>query len=107
MPDFANAFSGLASNRKLTKPELVRAIRLMIAAEYEAVQMYLQLAESIDDSLAIAVLEDVSNEERIHAGEFLRLLHHLAPDEQAFYDEGYREVEEMMKGREPRGPEGS
>jgi hypothetical protein len=38
MPEFGHPFSGLASDRKLTHEELVRAIRFMIAAEYEAVQ---------------------------------------------------------------------
>jgi hypothetical protein len=31
-----------------------------------------------------------------HAGEFLRLLRELDPDEEKFYLEGYKEVEEMM-----------
>jgi rubrerythrin len=97
MPDFGNAFSGLKSDRKLTKEELIRAIRFMIAAEYEAVQLYMQLAESIDDKLAVEVLEDIADEERVHAGEFLRLLKHLAPDEEGFYKEGAEEVEEMME----------
>ncbi|MFH1549178.1 MAG: ferritin family protein [Planctomycetota bacterium] len=96
MPEFANPFSGLANDRKLTKEELVRAVRFMVSAEYEAVQMYMQLAESTDDKLAKDVLVDIADEERVHAGEFLRLLHHLAPDEQKFYDKGYEEVEETM-----------
>jgi rubrerythrin len=96
MPDFGTAFSGLASDRKLTHEELIRAIRFMIAAEYEAIQLYMQLAESTDNQLAIDVLKDIADEERVHAGEFLKLLHQLAPDEQKFYDEGYEEVEEMM-----------
>ena len=74
----------------LTHDELVRAIRFMIAAEYEAIQLYTQLAESIDNKLAQEVLLDISNEEKEHAGEFLRLLQVLAPDEQGFYDEGDR-----------------
>ncbi len=45
MPDFGNPFAGLANDRKLTNEELIRAIRFMIAAEYEAVQLYMQLAE--------------------------------------------------------------
>jgi len=69
----------------------------MVAAEYEAIQLYMQLAESIDNEIAIEVLKDIADEERVHAGEFLRLLHHLAPDEQKFYDEGYEEVEEEIK----------
>jgi len=97
MPEFGSPFSGLAKDRKLTEAELIRAIRFMVAAEYEAVQMYMQLAESIDDEVAIEVLKDIADEERVHAGEFLRLLHHLAPDEQKFYDEGYEEVEEELK----------
>ena len=97
MPDFGTPFSGLAKERKLTHEELVRAIRFMIAAEYEAIQLYVQLAESIDDKLAIEVLKDIADEERVHAGEFLRLLKHLAPDEEKFYAEGADEVEEEMK----------
>jgi hypothetical protein len=41
MPGFGAPFSRLANERKLTKRELVRAVRFMVAAEYEAVQMYM------------------------------------------------------------------
>ncbi len=97
MPDFGHAFSGLANDRKLTHEELVRAIRFMIAAEYEAIQLYMQLVESIDHELAKAVLKDIADEERVHAGEFLRLLKELDPEEEKFYQEGYEEVEEEME----------
>ncbi len=96
MPEFSNSFSGLAADRKVTHQELVRAIRFMIAAEYEAVQLYMQLAESTDNRLAQEVLKDIADEEIVHAGEFLRLLKDLAPTEAAFYAEGEAEVEEMM-----------
>jgi len=68
----------------------------MVAAEYEAIQLYMQLAESTDNKLAIEVLKDIADEERVHAGEFLRLLHELAPDEKKFYAEGAQEVEEEI-----------
>jgi rubrerythrin len=68
----------------------------MVAAEYEAIQLYIQLAESTDNKLAIEVLKDIADEERVHAGEFLRLLHELAPDEQKFYAEEAEEVEEEI-----------
>jgi len=97
MPDFGTPFAGMASDRKLTHQELIRAIRFMVAAEYEAIQLYMQLAESTDNKLAIEVLKDIADEERVHAGEFLRLLHELAPDEQGFYDEGADEVEEEIE----------
>ena len=96
MPEFANPFSGLKKDRKLTQAELVRAIRFMIAAEYEAIQLYMQLAESTDNELAIDVLKDIADEERVHAGEFLRLLKELEPDEEKFYREGAEEVEEEI-----------
>ena len=67
MPEFGSAFSGLANGRKLTDEELVRAIRFMVAAEYEAIQLYLQLAESTDNPLAGEVLKDIADEERVHA----------------------------------------
>jgi rubrerythrin len=97
MPEFGSPFSGLAADRKLTDSELIRAIRFLVAAEYEAIQLYMQLAESTDNELAREVLEDIADEERVHAGEFLRLLHHLAPDEQKYYDEGYGEVDEEIE----------
>ncbi|MCX7926966.1 MAG: rubrerythrin [Candidatus Omnitrophica bacterium] len=97
MPEFGNPFSGIKLDRKVTKEELIRAVRFMIAAEYEAVQLYLQLAESTDNKLAQEVLKDIANEERVHAGEFLRLLKELAPDEEKFYQEGAEEVEEEIK----------
>ncbi|TGE38158.1 rubrerythrin [Desulfosporosinus fructosivorans] len=97
MPDFGNSFSGLAKDRKLTEQELIRAIRFMISAEYEAIQLYMQLAESTDNKLAIEVLTDIADEEKVHAGEFLRLLKELAPDEEKFYMEGAQEVEEEIE----------
>lgn len=97
MPEFGSPFSGLANDRKLTHEELVRAIRFMVAAEYEATQLYLQLAESTDNKLAAKVLKEIADEELVHAGEFLRLLHELAPDEKKFYAKGAKEVEEKIK----------
>jgi rubrerythrin len=106
MPEFGSAFSGLANDRKLTHEELVRAIRFMIAAEYEAIQMYTQLAESTDDKVAIAVLKDISDEERVHAGEFLKLLKYLDSSEEKFYENGTHEVEEMIEKIENKAKKG-
>ena len=97
MPAFGSPFSGLASNKKLTDEELIRAIRFMVAAEYEATQQYMQLAESTDNQLAVKVLTEIADEERVHAGEFLRLLHELAPDETKLYAKGAKEVEEKIR----------
>ncbi len=104
MPDFGQPFAGMKAERKLTHDELVRAIRFMVSSEYEAVQLYMQLAESTDDALAIKVLKDIADEEIVHAGEFLRLLHELSPEEAGFYEDGAKEVEEMIAEVENETP---
>ena len=67
MPAFGSPFSGLVNDRKLTNEELVRAIRFMVASEYEATQLYTQLAESTDNKLAVQVLKEIADEELVHA----------------------------------------
>ncbi|WP_034376934.1 ferritin family protein [Dehalococcoides mccartyi] len=99
MPEFGSPFSGMAKSQPLSNEELIRAIRFMVAAEYEAIQLYMQLAESTTNRLAIEVLRDIANEEKVHAGEFLRLLKELAPDEESFYTDGAKEVEEEIEKR--------
>ena len=72
MPEFLNPFTGRVPDRKLGKEELVRALRLDLAAEHEAVHLYLAHADACDDPLAEAVLRDIADEERKHIGEFQR-----------------------------------
>ena len=95
MPEFLNPFSGKAPDRKLTTEELVRAIRLNLAAEHEAVHLYMAHADATDHPLARKVLIDIANEERVHAGEFSRLLEILTGDEDKWLAEGAEEVDEM------------
>lgn len=96
MPEFSHSFQGLASERKLSHSELVRAIRFMIAAEYEAIQLYEQLAESTTNESARRVLLDIAREEMEHVGEFRRLLSVLAPQDEPYYQRGALETEEML-----------
>ena len=49
-------------------------------------------AEATDNPVVKAVLIDIANEERVHAGEFARLLAILTGDEDAFYHKGALEV---------------
>ena len=95
MPEFLNPFSGKVPDRKLTTEELIRAIRLDLAAEHEAVHLYMAHADATDHPLAKEILIDIANEERVHAGEFSRLLQILTGDEDAFLAEGAEEVDEM------------
>jgi len=97
MPEFVNPFSGTAPDRKLTMGELIRAIRLNIAAEHEAVHLYMAHAQAIDHPLAKKVLIDIAKEERVHIGEFERLLEILTGDEASFLAEGREEVDELAE----------
>jgi len=95
MPEFLNPFSGTVPERKLTQAELIRAIRLNVAAEHEAIHLYMAHADATDHALAKKVLIDIANEEREHVGEFMRLLEILTGDEAQWLAEGREEVEEM------------
>ncbi|MBC7250062.1 MAG: demethoxyubiquinone hydroxylase family protein [Anaerolineae bacterium] len=95
MPEFLNPFSGKVPDRKLTLEELIRAIRLDLAAEHEAVHLYMAHADATDHPLAKKVLKDIADEERVHAGEFARLLEILTGDEGKWLAEGAEEVDEM------------
>ena len=97
MPEFVNPFSGKIPERKLSKGELIRALRLNLAAEHEAVHLYMAHADATDDPLAKKVLIDIANEERVHAGEFTRLIQLLSGDEDDFLAEGAEEVNEMAE----------
>ena len=79
-------------NGQLTTEELIRAIRLDLAAEHEAVHAYMAHADATDNPVAKAVLIDIANEERVHAGEFARLLAILTGDEDKFLEKGALEV---------------
>lgn len=96
MPQFSNSCNVMRCDRKMTKDEIVRAIRFNIASEYEAAQLYEQVAESTDNELVKKVLLDITDEERVHAGELLKLLVTICPEEAQHYAKGAKEVEEMM-----------
>ena len=96
MPKFESPFSGNDLNRRLSRDETLRAVRLAIAAEYEAIQMYEQIATASDDPVVQLVMASVAREEMIHAGEFLALLKRLSPDEGLAYQEGNAETVKIM-----------
>src|SRR5512145_242797 len=105
MPEFVNPFTGVVPGRKMTDSELLRALRLDLSAEEEAVHLYLAHADATDNELAKKVLQDVANEERVHKGEFQRLISILSGDEEAFLAEGAQEVNDLANGREPADAE--
>lgn len=97
MPAFANPFSGNI-DRKISKIELVQALRVDIAGELEAIYLYDAHAHATDDPVAKKVLADIRDEEIEHCGELLALMRYLDPTVTDLMLEGEGEVKEMMAG---------
>ena len=96
MPNFANPFQGNV-NRKLTKEELIQAIRLDIAGELEAIYVYDAHVIATDDPVAKKVIADIRDEEKAHVGELMTLLRYLDPQEAEHFASGESEVKEMLE----------
>ncbi len=102
MPEFATPFSSKKSDRKLTNEELIRAVRFSIASEYEAIQLYEELAESIDNEDAKKLLYEIAGDEKVHVGNFSYLLKLLSPDDERSLIEGKNEAVKVINGEEDK-----
>lgn len=98
MPQFISPFPGMVPARKLNNEELVRAIRQNHAAELEATHLYTAIADATDNPVAQKMLREVADDERVHAGIFMRLTEMFTGDEGKFLLQGANEVEEKTKG---------
>ena len=96
MPAFANPFQGNVE-RKLTKEELIQAVRLDIAGELEAIYVYDAHVQATDNEIAKKVIADIRDEEKAHVGELMTLLRTLDPMEADFFASGEAEVAEMLE----------
>ncbi len=96
MPNFANPFQGNV-NRKLTKEELIQAIRLDIAGELEAIYVYDAHVQATDNEVAKKIIGDIRDEEKAHVGELMALLRILDPKEAELFASGEEEVREMLE----------
>jgi rubrerythrin len=92
MMEFGTVLSIKRLDKKQTHEELVKGIRLLVAAEYEAVHMYEQILGATDNAYAKAVIHGIINEEKVQAGQFLELLMELQPGEEAFYAKSAKEI---------------
>ena len=95
MPAFANPFQGNVE-RKMTKEELIQAIRLDIAGELEVIYIYDAHVQATDDVMAKKVISDIRDEEKTHAGELMTLLRILDPKETDLFASCEAEVKEML-----------
>lgn len=96
MPNFPNPFQGNV-NRKISKEELIQAIRLDIAGELEAIFVYDAHVQSTDIEVAKKVISDIRDEEKAHVGELMALLKILDPEEAHHFASGEGEVKEMLE----------
>ena len=96
MADFANPFQGNV-DRKLTKEELIQAVRLDISSELEAIYLYDAHVQATDNEAAKKILADIRDEEKAHVGELMTLLRILDPQEADHFASGEAEVKELME----------
>lgn len=92
MPNFTDPFPGIKETRPMSTPDLIRALRLDLSAEEDAIHLYTAHANSTNSPIASKVLKSIADEERVHAGEFLKLIETLDKDEEKFLKEGAAEV---------------
>ena len=97
MPSFANPFQGNV-NRKMSREELIQAVRLDIAGELEAIYIYDAHVHATDELMAQRVIGDIRDEEKIHVGELLALLQVLDPKEKGPLADGKAEVNGLLSG---------
>jgi rubrerythrin len=96
MAQFGKAFDSNQCEQKISEEDLIRALRNLIADEFEAVNIYTSLADSTNNGEAAALLRDIADEEKVHAGEFMQLLFELDPDEESHYAKGMAEAMKVL-----------
>ncbi|RLE97094.1 MAG: rubrerythrin [Thermoprotei archaeon] len=87
------------TGRKLSREELLEALRISIIAELDAINLYMQFARAVDDERVRKVFEDVAREEKTHVGEFLALLKLLDAEQATELSAGEKEVRELLEKR--------
>jgi rubrerythrin len=94
---FMDPFPGRTGTGKLSKVELLAGLRQSLASEEEAVAVYEAQADLCEDPLTAKMLRDIADEERVHIGEFQRMIERLTGDEGRKLAEGAAEVEDGRK----------
>lgn len=82
--------------KKLSREELIQALRVDIAGELEAIMGYDAHAMAADDQRVKTILYSIRDEERQHVGELLHLMEILDPQESQLLQKGRQEVEQLL-----------
>ena len=89
----AQHLENVEEKETFTDRELTRAIRDAIISEEGAINQYETIVDSTNNKKVSEVLQNIADEEKIHAGELQRLLNILLEDEEGFLEEGAQEVD--------------
>jgi rubrerythrin len=103
MPNLTDPFPGMTPGKRLSTSETVRALRLDLTAEEDAIATYTAHAEATGNALVRKTLLSIADEERVHAGELQELIRRLAPEEEKHLQAGSREVAGEAKGAKKMG----
>lgn len=71
--------------------------RLAMIAEMDAANLYEQMISQVQNKDLKEILQDIANEEKVHAGEFEYILSQVDPEWEDFEDDGEEEAEDKTK----------
>lgn len=75
--DFTDPYTGMVPERKLNREEILRALRIDVAAELDAINLYQAHIDAIDDERVKAVIAHIRDEEKEHVAEFMAMINEL------------------------------
>jgi rubrerythrin len=74
----------------------LQILRIGMIAELDAVNLYDRLAQLASNPQVTKLMLDVSQEEKVHAGEFETLMEELDPSYEEAEEEGEKEVKDLL-----------
>ncbi len=81
---------------KLQNEQLIMELRNMLCAKFGSIEEYMHLIQATDNDLALEILNDIVNEEKVHAGQLLRVIKEISEADAKFFEEGTKRVEEVL-----------
>ena len=87
----------IGSDGKLSPIRMKSALRLSIASEQDATSLYEQIARATDDPQIIKLMIDVANQQKVHAGQFKKLLDARDPDNSVKQQQGQQEARQKTE----------
>jgi rubrerythrin len=94
--DFTNPYTG-TDRHALKGTSLAQAIRIDMAAELDAINLYTAHMETAEDPVVKAMLHHIIEEEKEHLAEFEQLLYRLDSIQREKIADAQRELEEHGK----------